>query len=428
MRRRDWIVVAALAAGAVAPPVQSAQTRQSCTAPPRPPEDVDVRVEKPIAATATSPPVPAVLTISWKAPAPDRARPGNVPVAYVIEAGSGRDLADIAVVGTIGPERGFTAPMANGTFYIRVRSTNACGTGRPSKESRVRIEGSVEKGQPNPLVILRATNATRERLGDRAYVRVTGQVRNGWQAAPASFVKVTGSFEGAGGELGVTAATYANGTSRRLMHSGIVTDTVIEAGDTACFSIFAEFRGTNVTGLGLVASTEAFATEPMRSRVEFDGSPTQAADEFGNLLVSGRVRNAGEHPTFANTVWVEASNAAGQVLDCDAAPARGTADAGSSSPPARASLLSGEVAPFRNPTEAVATQVGALRQWTAWEEADQRDTAVLTPQYQALRQQLLTLVDGDEQTVSPQAVAKARDALRDEARAIELRAAAAARR
>src|SRR5438876_994680 len=82
---------------------------------------------------------------------------------------------------------------------------------------------------PNPLGLLSTVASPPDRLGDKAYDRVMGEVRNGWAAAPAPFVKVTVSFEGQrGDDLGITRAAYVNGTGRRLKRSHIVTDTVLE--------------------------------------------------------------------------------------------------------------------------------------------------------------------------------------------------------
>jgi hypothetical protein len=416
--RRPLLVLAWLLANLFAPSAYASMQTEMCRNPPAPPQEVRADVEDALKATANAPFSPAVLTLHWKAPDVDRARPGDAPLAYAVEAGSAPGMSDIAVVHTA--DLSFTTPMANGIYYLRARALNACGTGRASRESRVRIENSVAKGQPNPLVILSSANATRERLGDRAYVRVAGQVRNGWHAAPAAFVTVTGTFEGSTGELGVTATTYASGTSRRLKRSGVVTDTAIEPGATGCFLLFAEFRGSNVTGLGLVASAEAFDTDPLPGGVAVEGSPAQAPDEFGSLVVSGRVTNSGPQPTFANLVWVETISAAGQVLDCHAASVRGMTitEEGLST---RSWLAPAANGVFRNATEAVAAQVRSFRHWTTWDQWETRASPTLTAEYRALRQRLIGLIEGEEDATSPQEIAAAREALREESRSIERR-------
>ena len=85
-----------------------------------------------MAATVKAPYTPAVLNLRWEGPDRDRAHPMDVPSYYVIEAGSDRGRSDIARVNTLALS--FTAPMAKGVYYIRVRSANACRRSKDSKE------------------------------------------------------------------------------------------------------------------------------------------------------------------------------------------------------------------------------------------------------------------------------------------------------
>ena len=405
----------------------AAAQQSVCTVAPEPPDRVEATVDAAVKATAKAPLTPAVLKLGWKAPSVDRDHPGNAPTSYVIEAGTDRGLTDVAVGPTSSPDLTFAVPMANGTYYVRVRSANACGTSRPSKDVRVRVENSVEKGRPNPLVILTTVHATREKLGARAYVRVLGQVRNGWQAAPTPFVTVTATFEGTNGELDVVKSAYANGTSRRLKQSHLVTDTVLEPGATGCFLIFAEFPVGRVTGLGIVASADPVDTEPLKGRVELDGPVGRTADEFGDLVVSGRMKNVGDRATRFGEVWTEPRDAAGQVLDCQATSVHGsklTLDDGLA---IRTGLQPDESGDFTHTTEAVHSATRTLRQWVTWDETDAQAPPVVTPKYRTLRKQLISLLEGDPQATSTEEVAQARDALRDEARSIEQRVGAAAR-
>jgi len=59
---------------------------------------------------------------------------GN-PTSYVVEAGSGAGLANVANVDLNSPTPGLTATnVGAGTYYVRVRSKNACGVSAPSNE------------------------------------------------------------------------------------------------------------------------------------------------------------------------------------------------------------------------------------------------------------------------------------------------------
>lgn len=65
------------------------------------------------------------VTFSWSPPSS-----GGAPTGYVLEAGSGQGLADIARL-VLGPVTTFsTGPIVPpGTYYVRVRAVNAAGTG-----------------------------------------------------------------------------------------------------------------------------------------------------------------------------------------------------------------------------------------------------------------------------------------------------------
>ena len=65
------------------------------------------------------------ISLSWSPPSS-----GGTPTGYVLEAGSGQGLADIARL-TLGPVTTFsTGPIVPpGTYYVRVRAVNAAGIG-----------------------------------------------------------------------------------------------------------------------------------------------------------------------------------------------------------------------------------------------------------------------------------------------------------
>jgi hypothetical protein len=74
------------------------------------------------------------VAFAWSTPAT-----GSAPTGYVLEAGSGPGLANLAVL-TLGPASSYAAAgVPPGTYHVRVRATNAAGTGPPSAEVAVII-------------------------------------------------------------------------------------------------------------------------------------------------------------------------------------------------------------------------------------------------------------------------------------------------
>src|ERR1700712_4229998 len=72
------------------------------------------------------------VTLTWDAPAA-----GEAPTSYVIAVGSQSGGADEAIVATESAARTFSAPVPNGTFYLRMYATNTAGTSGPSNEVAV---------------------------------------------------------------------------------------------------------------------------------------------------------------------------------------------------------------------------------------------------------------------------------------------------
>lgn len=93
----------------------------------------------------------STLTLTWSPPVN-----GGTPTAYVIEAGSTNGATDVANFSTGSIATGFSATVSGGgTFFIRVRATNADGTSAPSNQIFVTIGSSVTP--PGPPVGLSAT-------------------------------------------------------------------------------------------------------------------------------------------------------------------------------------------------------------------------------------------------------------------------------
>lgn len=393
--------------------------QQPCDTAPPPPDSVRLKMEEAIPARGKTMFAPAVLTVSWKPRQAGRGQPGSVPLGYVVEAGASTGASDIAVAQTAAAELEYVTPLANGTYYVRVRSVNACGESAPSKESKVRVVGSSEPGRPNPLVLLGTVHATRERLGTSAFVRVMGQVRNGWNAGPANLVTVTATYEDNGLGLGVSHKTYVNGTSRRLKRSGVVSDSTLEAGATGCFLMFAEFKTANVTGLGLTAVASDVESEPLEGVVAIDAPVTARSDEFDDMLATGRVVNRGTVATRLNDVWVEIRNGAGRVLDCRGEPIHGLTVPLAEGLSTKSGLPPQHVAEFTVATDAQFSLARTVRWWVSWDEGPPTGEARQTEEYRTLRAQLVALLETDPTTISPEAVSRLRDAVRAAAESLE---------
>jgi len=82
-----------------------------------------------------------VITFTWQAPS------ASGVTGYVLEAGSGPGLSNLAVL-PLGDTTTFvTPPVPNGSYYVRVRGRNTSGTGPASPEVRV-VVGPPPPGAP----------------------------------------------------------------------------------------------------------------------------------------------------------------------------------------------------------------------------------------------------------------------------------------
>ncbi len=75
---------------------------------------------------------PGRLTLAWDLAS---VAPGNAPTSYLVEAGSASGQANLATIDTGNTATTFSATgLSPGTFYIRVRAKNSCGTSVTSNE------------------------------------------------------------------------------------------------------------------------------------------------------------------------------------------------------------------------------------------------------------------------------------------------------
>jgi hypothetical protein len=81
---------------------------------------------------------------------------GDAPTGYLLEAGTSASGADIAVVPVSGLT--FATPAPPGSYYVRVRAQNACGTG-PASPTQLLVTGCTPPGMPGTPVVSVAGSA-----------------------------------------------------------------------------------------------------------------------------------------------------------------------------------------------------------------------------------------------------------------------------
>lgn len=87
-----------------------------------------------------------VAILSWSVPS--GATGGDVPTAFVLEAGRASGASDLAVI-NVGNVLSYAADVPLGTYFVRVRGANALGVSGPSNE--IVVQGRGGPGRPGGL-------------------------------------------------------------------------------------------------------------------------------------------------------------------------------------------------------------------------------------------------------------------------------------
>jgi hypothetical protein len=111
-----WRVIASNSAGS-SPPSAESQFTVGCTAAPGAPGSLTHSLSG------------RQVTFAWSAPVS-----GGAPTEYVIEAGRGPGLSDLASLPTGNTAVVLTIGAPPGTYYVRIRARNGCGTSGVSNE------------------------------------------------------------------------------------------------------------------------------------------------------------------------------------------------------------------------------------------------------------------------------------------------------
>jgi hypothetical protein len=143
--------------------------------------------------------------------------------SYVLEAGSAPGQSNV-VVSDQGLATSLSATAASGTYYVRVRARNACGTSAPSNEIVLNVGNSPCNFAVSP------TNQSVSNAGGAATLTVTASAGCAWTASSnSSFITVTSGAAGSGnGTVAYSVAANTGGSPR--------TGTLTVAGQTVTVS------------------------------------------------------------------------------------------------------------------------------------------------------------------------------------------------
>jgi len=159
------------------------------------------------------------VLLNWAAPSD-----GGAPTSYLIDAGSGPGLSNVASFSTGNTALSFaTGGVPDGTYYVRLRASNSIGVSPPSNEATLVVGCTSAPGAPGGLTILSNSGGT---------------VALGWQASAGgatTYILEAGSASGLANLVTLNLGSATPGFG---------------AGGVAAGTYFVRVRGMNRCGVG----------------------------------------------------------------------------------------------------------------------------------------------------------------------------------
>jgi predicted phage tail protein len=226
--------------------------------------------------------------LSWLA-----AASGAAPTTYSIEAGTAPGLANVANFATGNSATTFSAVgVPNGTYYIRVRASNAAGASTPSNQVTLVV------GSPSPGAPLAPSTLTASWVGSTVTLSWLAPSGGGTPTSYIIDVRATSgsanftSFSTGSNATTITAPNVGNGTyyvrvraSNASGASGPSNEVVVVVGADACngnFTVTLTWNTGSASGSPFV-DMDLNVTEPDGTRVYWDNpSGGRSVEMFGD--------------------------------------------------------------------------------------------------------------------------------------------------
>jgi hypothetical protein len=173
---------------------------------------------------------------------------------------------------------------------------------------------SASPGNSGSVVLIGSSlNKTKDFEGD---IKILGELQN-TGPSDVSFVRITYTFKDASGLVLDTDYTYIYGSSKRLVASNIVTDTVLSPDECGGFQLYTNVPYDQVASMYYSISFENYETSPMGAVIGKYGNLNEQEDYSGELKVLGELQNTGAVIAYFIKFVVIPKDVNGQVLDID---------------------------------------------------------------------------------------------------------------